>query len=52
MSSTDKMSRGGRDGGAGMRTASWRSSRLKPVVDDFGFVSKGQFNLKKLSLVD
>lgn len=52
MSSTDRMPRGGRDSVAGMRTASWRSNRLKPVVDDFGFVSKGQFGLGRLFVID
>lgn len=46
------MPRGGRDGVAGMRTASWRSSRLKPAVDEFGFVSKGQFDRRRLSMMD
>ncbi|RPB11569.1 hypothetical protein P167DRAFT_536505 [Morchella conica CCBAS932] len=43
MSTSDKRDRGDRTptrGGMGMRTASWRSSRLKPAVDDYGFVSK------------
>lgn len=46
------MPRGGRDGATGARTASWRSSRLKPAVDDFGFVSKGQFDLRVLLVME
>lgn len=45
------MPRGGRDSVAGIRAASWRSSRLKPAVDDFGFVSKGQFDRRRLSMM-
>ncbi|KAL7268934.1 hypothetical protein RUND412_008422 [Rhizina undulata] len=28
-------------GGAGARSSSWRTNRLKPATDEFGFVSKG-----------
>ncbi|KAH0604349.1 uncharacterized protein H6S33_006726 [Morchella sextelata] len=48
MSTSDKRDRGDRTptrGGMGMRTASWRSSRLKPAADDYGFVSKGDSRL-------